>query len=156
MKITFIQIDKTDQVFIEQGIAEYTKRIKRYHSFEIVTLVISKSIRSRSIPEQKKEEEKQLLNLLLKYDSVYLLDENGREYSSQQFALHLQQVLNSAKKNIAFVIGGPYGFSEEIKKLYPLISFSRFTFSHSMIRLLFCEQLYRAFTIIKGEKYHHQ
>lgn len=155
MKIILLQIDKTDQSFVEQGVQEFSKRVTRYNPFEIITITISKSIRSKSIPEQKAEEEKQLQAQLEKYDSIFLLDENGKEYSSAEFSKQLQQQLNSGKKNLCFVIGGPYGFTDTLRKKYPLISFSRFTFSHQMIRMLFCEQLYRAFSIIRGEKYHH-
>ncbi|MGZ3865559.1 MAG: 23S rRNA (pseudouridine(1915)-N(3))-methyltransferase RlmH [Bacteroidia bacterium] len=156
MKITLLQIDKTDQAFVEQGVQEFSKRASRYNPFEVITISISKIIRNKSIPEQKLEEEKQLLSHLEKHDVVYLLDETGKEFSSQEFAKQMQQILNSGKKSLCFVIGGPYGFTDAMRKKYPLISFSKFTFSHQMIRLLFCEQLYRAFTIIKGEKYHHQ
>ena len=156
MKITLLQIDKTDQSFVEEGVKEFSKRVSRYNPFEIITLSISKNIRSKSIPEQKTEEEKQILKHLEKYESVFLLDENGKEYSSLEFSKQLQQILNSGKKSLCFVIGGPYGFTDALRKKYPLLSFSRFTFSHQMIRVLFCEQLYRAFSIIKGEKYHHQ
>jgi 23S rRNA (pseudouridine1915-N3)-methyltransferase len=156
MKIVLLQVDKTDQSFVEQGVQEFAKRANRYNPFDIVTIVVSKSIRSKSIAEQKQEEEKQILARLEKYDMVYLLDENGKEYSSMQFAGQIQHILNSGKKSLCFVIGGPYGFTDAVRKKYPLVSLSKFTFSHQMIRLLFCEQLYRAFTIIKGEKYHHQ
>ena len=156
MKIVLLQIDKTDQSFVEQGVQEFAKRATRYNPFEIITISISKNIRNKSIPEQKQEEEKQVLAHLEKYESIYLLDENGKEYSSMGFAKQIQQHLNSGKKSLCFVIGGPYGFTDEMRKKYPLISLSQFTFSHQLIRLLFCEQLYRAFTIIKGEKYHHQ
>lgn len=155
MKIVLLQVDKTDQSFVEQGVQEFAKRANRYYPFDIVTVSISKNTRNKSIPEQKQEEEKQLLVCLEKYDMVYLLDENGKEYSSVQFAKQIQQVLNSGKKSLCFVIGGPYGFTDVMRKKYPLISLSQFTFSHQLIRLVFCEQLYRAFTIIKGEKYHH-
>jgi 23S rRNA (pseudouridine1915-N3)-methyltransferase len=156
MKITLLQIDKTDQAFAEEGIREFSKRIIRYNPFEIITISINKTIRNKTIPEQKLEEEKQILTHLEKHDTVYLLDENGKEYSSLEFSKQLQTILNSGKKNLCFVIGGPYGFTDTLRKKYSLISFSRFTFSHQMIRILFCEQLYRAFSIIKGEKYHHQ
>ncbi|MBS1647926.1 MAG: 23S rRNA (pseudouridine(1915)-N(3))-methyltransferase RlmH [Bacteroidetes bacterium] len=155
MKIVLLQIDKTDQAYIEQGVQEFSKRLSRYISFETVTISISKSTRSRSIAEQKQEEEKQLLTRLEKSDCVYLLDEIGKEYTSIQLAQQIQSVLNAGKKNIYFVIGGPYGFTDALRSKYPLISLSKLTFSHQMIRLFFCEQLYRAFTIIKGEKYHH-
>jgi 23S rRNA (pseudouridine1915-N3)-methyltransferase len=156
MKIILLQIDKTDQNFVEQGVQEFHKRVNRYNSFEMITISIPKNVRSKSIPEQKLEEEKQLLSYLEKSELVYLLDENGKELSSVDFAKQLQQHLNTGKKSLCFVIGGPYGFTDTLRKKYPLLSFSKFTFSHQMIRLLFCEQLYRAFTIIRGEKYHHQ
>jgi len=156
MKIVLLQIDKTDQSFIEEGIKEFSKRVSRYNPFETITINISKNIRNKSIPEQKTEEEKQILAHLEKFETVYLLDENGKEYSSLEFSKQLQKELNSGKKSLCFVIGGPYGFTDTLRKKYPLISFSRFTFSHQMIRVLFCEQLYRAFSIIKGEKYHHE
>jgi 23S rRNA (pseudouridine1915-N3)-methyltransferase len=155
MKIILLQIDKTDQSFVEQGVQEFSKRVTRYNPFEVITIAISKNIRSKSIAEQKTEEEKQLQVQLEKYDAIFLLDENGKEYSSAEFSKQLQQQLNSGKKSLCFVIGGPYGFTDTLRKKYPLISFSRFTFSHQMIRMLFCEQLYRAFSIIRGEKYHH-
>jgi 23S rRNA (pseudouridine1915-N3)-methyltransferase len=155
MKIILLQIDKTDQSFVEQGVQEFTKRLTRYTSFETITISINKTIRNKTIAEQKLEEEKQLLTHLNKYDVIFLLDEVGKEFSSVQLANQIQSILNAGKKSLCFAIGGPYGFTDEVRKKYPLISFSKFTFSHQMIRLLFCEQLYRAFTIIKGEKYHH-
>jgi 23S rRNA (pseudouridine1915-N3)-methyltransferase len=155
VKIILLQIDKTDQSFVEQGVQEFTKRLTRYAAFETITININKTIRNKTIAEQKQEEEKQLLTHLSKYDVVFLLDEIGKEFSSVQLANKIQNILNAGKKSLCFAIGGPYGFTDELRKKYPLISFSKLTFSHQMIRLLFCEQLYRAFTIIKGEKYHH-
>ena len=155
MKIVLLQIDKTDQNFVEQGVQEFSRRLTRYTPFETITITINKTIRNKTINEQKQEEEKQLLAYLEKYDTVYLLDETGKEYTSVQLANQIQSILNSGKKSLCFVIGGPYGLTDTLRKKYPLISFSKFTFSHQMIRMLFCEQLYRAFTIIKGEKYHH-
>jgi 23S rRNA (pseudouridine1915-N3)-methyltransferase len=156
MKIVLLQIDKTDQSFVEEGVKEFSKRVSRYNPFETIIISISKNIRSKSIPEQKTEEEKQLLSYFEKFDAVYLLDEHGKEYSSIEFSKQLQKELNSGKKSLCFAIGGPYGFTDALRKKYPMISFSRFTFSHQMIRMLFCEQLYRAFSIIRGEKYHHE
>ena len=156
MKIILLQIDKTDQSFVEQGVQEFSKRLARYVPFETITIAINKTIRNKTIAEQKLEEEKQLLSYISKYDTVFLLDETGKEFTSIQLATQIQNILNSGKKSLCFVIGGPYGFTDALRKKHALISFSKFTFSHQMIRLLFCEQLYRAFTIIKGEKYHHQ
>ena len=155
MKIVLLQIDKTDQSFVEQGVQEFSKRLGRYVPFEMITIAINKTIRNKTIAEQKLEEEKQLLVHIGKYDTVFLLDETGKEFTSVQLATQIQKILNSGKKSLCFVIGGPYGFTDTLRKKHGLISFSKFTFSHQMIRLLFCEQLYRAFTIIKGEKYHH-
>lgn len=156
MKIVLLQIDKTDQSFVEEGVKEFSKRVSRYNPFEIVTISINKTVRNKSIEEQKAEEEKQLLSHFAKYDAVILLDENGKQYSSVEFSKELQQQLNSGKKSLCYAIGGPYGFTDTLRKKYPLLSFSKFTFSHQMIRLLFCEQLYRAFSILRGEKYHHE
>jgi 23S rRNA (pseudouridine1915-N3)-methyltransferase len=156
MKIVLLQIDKTDQSFVEEGVKEFAKRVNRYNPFEIITISINKTIRNKSIDEQKLEEEKQFLSYFEKYDTVILLDENGKQYSSIEFSKQIQQHLNAGKKSLCFAIGGPYGFTDAMRKKYPLISFSRFTFSHQMIRMLFCEQLYRAFSILRGEKYHHQ
>ncbi|HEX7413793.1 MAG TPA: 23S rRNA (pseudouridine(1915)-N(3))-methyltransferase RlmH [Bacteroidia bacterium] len=156
MKIILLQIDKTDQSFVEQGVQEFTKRLSRYVPFETITISINKTIRNKTIIEQKLEEEKQINAHIIKYDVVFLLDENGKEFSSLQFATQLQNILNSGKKSLCFVVGGPYGFTDSLRKKHSLISFSKLTFSHQLIRLLFCEQLYRAFTILKGEKYHHQ
>ena len=156
MKIILLQIDKTDQSFVEQGVQEFSKRLARYVPFETITIAINKTIRNKTIAEQKLEEEKQLLSYISKYDTVFLLDETGKEFTSIQLATQIQNILNSGKKSLFFVIGGPYGFTDALRKKHALISFSKFTFSHQMIRLLFCEQLYRAFNIIKGEKYHHQ
>ncbi|MHB8260247.1 MAG: 23S rRNA (pseudouridine(1915)-N(3))-methyltransferase RlmH [Bacteroidia bacterium] len=156
MKIFLLQIDKTDQSFVEQGVQEFSKRLSRYVPFEIITISINKTIRNKTIAEQKLEEEKQINTYLTKFDVVFLLDENGKEFSSLQFANQVQSVLNKGKKSLCFVVGGPYGFTDTLRKKHPLISFSKFTFSHQLIRLLFCEQLYRSFTILKGEKYHHQ
>lgn len=156
MKIILLQIDKTDQSFVEQGVQEFTKRLSRYVPFETITISINKTIRNKTITEQKLEEEKQINAHIIKYDVVFLLDENGKEFSSLQFATQIQNILNSGKKSLCFVVGGPYGFTDTLRKKHAQISFSKLTFSHQLIRLLFCEQLYRAFTILKGEKYHHQ
>ena len=156
MKIILLQIDKTDQSFVEHGVQEFSKRLGRYVPFETITIAINKTIRNKTVDEQKMEEEKQLNAHIAKYDAVFLLDETGKEFTSPQLATQIQTILNSGKKSLCFVIGGPYGFTDTLRKKHALISFSKFTFSHQLIRLLFCEQLYRAFTIIKGEKYHHQ
>jgi 23S rRNA (pseudouridine1915-N3)-methyltransferase len=156
MKVWLLQIDKTDEKWLIEGIEKYGKRIEHYISFETVTISVSRSVRSRSIEEQKKEEGVLLLKALEKSDFTILLDEKGKSFTSEQFASFMEKKGNEGRKNIFFVIGGPYGFSEEVyKKADQKICLSEMTFSHQMVRLFFTEQLYRAYSIIRGEKYHH-
>ena len=156
MKIWLIQIDKTNEKWLIEGTEKYEKRLKHYISFETLTLNAPKALRNKTVEEQKKEEGKMLQKALEKMDLVILLDEKGKSYTSEKFAAYLEKTGNEGKRNIAFVIGGPYGFSEEIyKTAHQKICLSEMTFSHQMVRLFFVEQLYRAYSIIKGEKYHH-
>ena len=156
MKITLLQIDKTDEKWLNEGIEKYEKRLSHYINFETQTISITKTIRSKSIEEQKKEEGKILIKSLEKFDYIILLDEKGKSYTSENFSKYMEKLGNEARKNVVFVIGGPFGFSEEVCQLaHQKICLSEMTFSHQMVRLFFVEQLYRAFTIIKGEKYHH-
>ncbi len=157
MKITLIQIEKTDEKWLIEGIEKYEKRLKHYTTFDTLTLSLSKAIRSKSFDEQKKEESKLLLPVLEKFDLIILLDENGKGYTSESFSTQIQKWLNEGKKSICFVIGGPFGFHEDVYKMaHSKICLSQMTFSHQMIRLFFVEQLYRGFSILKGEKYHHK
>ncbi|HQQ93727.1 MAG TPA: 23S rRNA (pseudouridine(1915)-N(3))-methyltransferase RlmH [Bacteroidia bacterium] len=156
MKILLIQIDKTQDAYLDEGIAVYSKRLKNYTAFETITLSIPKSIRQKTIPEQKKEESRLLMQNLNKDDEVVLLDERGQAFSSEEFAAFLGKRQNASVKRLVFIIGGPFGFDDLMyKQARWKISLSRMTFSHQMVRLFFCEQLYRGFTILKGEKYHH-
>ncbi len=156
MKITLLQIDRTDEKWLNEGIEKYEKRLSHYTGFETQTISIGKNIRSKSIGEQKKEEGRLLLKSLEKCDYIILLDEKGKNFTSESFSKHIEKLGNDARKNVAFVIGGPFGFSEEVyKAAHQKICLSEMTFSHQMVRLFFVEQLYRAFTIIRGEKYHH-
>jgi 23S rRNA (pseudouridine1915-N3)-methyltransferase len=156
MKILLIQIDKTQDKYIEEGLAVYQKRLKNYTVFDALSIQVPKALRQRSIKEQKSEEAKLLLQHLNPEDDVVLLDENGKEYNSLEFAGYIQKKQNSSVKRLVFVIGGPFGFDETIYARAGLkIALSRMTFSHQMVRLFFTEQLYRAFSILKGEKYHH-
>lgn len=157
MKVFLVAIGKTDDSYIIEGIKKYEQRIKRYHSFEISIIPDIKKSKKLSNKEQKKLEGDLLLKELSKYEQVVLLDENGKKYTSVELAKFVDKLRLNGQRSIAFVIGGPYGFSDEVKRKYPAkMSLSDFTFSHQLVRLLFVEQLYRINTIIKGEPYHHQ
>jgi 23S rRNA (pseudouridine1915-N3)-methyltransferase len=153
MKITLIQVGKTTEKHIIEGFAIYEKRLKHYCSFSVVNVSASKS----SSPEFGKEEESNAIFAAIdNKDFVVLLDEKGEILTSRKFAEFILQKGVSGISKIVFVIGGAYGFSEKIyKRANFLLSLSAMTFPHQLIRLLFIEQLYRAFTITKGEKYHH-
>jgi len=157
MKITLLQIDKTDQKWVDEGFDLYLKRIQHYVSFSVTTIIYPKSNRNKSTEQQKKEEAILLLREFNKFDFIVLLDENGQQFTSLDFSTQINKWNLSGKKNLAFVIGGPYGFDETIyEKVKNKISLSKMTFSHQMVRVFFIEQLYRAYSILKGEKYHHE
>jgi 23S rRNA (pseudouridine1915-N3)-methyltransferase len=156
MKILLLQIDKTQDSYLTEGIDVYTKRLKNYCSFEITTINVPKTIRQRTQNEQKQEEAKLIMGHISQDDFLIILDEKGKEYTSVDFSAVIAQKQNASVKRLIFLIGGPFGFSEVIYKRANLkLSLSQMTFSHQMVRLFFVEQLYRAFTILKGEKYHH-
>lgn len=154
MQIELLHIGNTHKGFIEEGINEYINRLKHYVKFEMRYIQTSKNKQKLSIEQQKKKEEELILKLIDAKSAIILLDENGTEYSSPNFAKFIQKKLNQGQ-NITFIIGGPYGFTEELKSQYPKIALSKMTFSHQMVRLFFVEQIYRALTILKGENYHH-
>jgi 23S rRNA (pseudouridine1915-N3)-methyltransferase len=155
MKIRIICLGKTKQKFIEEGIKEYQKRISKYTKLDWVILPDVKLTGSKTIEIIKEQEAVILEKNLSKSSVLIVLDENGKEYSSKKFAQYLVEKLNIGR-DITFVIGGVYGLSNRIlQKATVVLSFSRFTFTHQMIRFLLAEQLYRAFTIIKGKKYHY-
>lgn len=157
MKILLIQIDKTQDSYITEGIEIYAKRLKNYIPLEIMTINVPKTVRQRSFPEQKAEEAKLVLKALTPDDQLILLDERGKEYTSQGFSNFMVQKQNSSLKRLVFLIGGPFGHDQTIyDRANSQIALSKMTFSHQMVRLFFVEQLYRAYTIIKGEKYHHE
>lgn len=157
MKILLLQIDKTQDSYIAEGIEIYAKRLKNYVTFEISTINVPKAVRQRSYNEQKQEEAKLIMAAILPEDQLILLDEKGKEYSSVEFSNFISQKQNTSVKRLVFLIGGPFGFSDVIyKRANSKISLSQMTFSHQMVRLFFIEQLYRAYTILKGEKYHHE
>lgn len=154
MKIKVIEIGKTEEAYLKQGVSDYIGRLSHYISIETVTLPPSKA----KVPEAVKlDEEKLILQKITPADHLILLDDKGDEFTSLGFSTYLQKKMNSGMKTLVFVIGGPFGFSDNIyKRANGKLSLSRMTFSHQMVRLFFYEQLYRAFTILKGEKYHHE
>jgi 23S rRNA (pseudouridine1915-N3)-methyltransferase len=156
MNIILTVIGKTDSSFVAEGYEEYFKRIKRYLKFEFKVIRDIKNSGSLDENVQKKLEGEKILEGITVSDVVVLLDENGKEFSSREFAGFISKQMNASVKNLIFVVGGPYGFSEDVyKRANYRISLSRMTFSHQLIRLIFAEQLYRAFAIINNEPYHH-
>ncbi|MCM1490529.1 MAG: 23S rRNA (pseudouridine(1915)-N(3))-methyltransferase RlmH [Muribaculum sp.] len=156
MEITLITVGKTSTGYIQTGIEEYCKRLKRYVTFSIKCLPDVRNSRSMSESQQKIAEGSVILGELSTSDRVVLLDERGEMLTSRGFSEFLQKGMASGKKRMVFVVGGPYGFSPEVyARADAKLSFSRMTFSHEMIRLFFTEQVYRAMTILKGEPYHH-
>lgn len=157
MKIELAVIGKTSIGYLKQGIDEYIKRLKHYVPFEIKYIDDIKNTKNISEDQQKRTEGAKILSLLDKSDFVVLLDEHGKEYTSIQYSSYIQKRMLSGAKKVVFVIGGPYGFSQEVyDRANDKISFSKMTFNHEMIRLVFTEQLYRAYTIINHEPYHHE
>lgn len=157
MKIELAVIGKTSIGYLKQGIDEYIKRLKHYVPFEIKYIDDIKNTKNISEDQQKRTEGAKILSLLDKSDFVVLLDEHGKEYTSMQYSSYIQKRMLSGVKKVVFVIGGPYGFSQEMyDRANDKISFSKMTFNHEMIRLIFTEQLYRAYTIINHEPYHHE
>ena len=156
MKITLILNGKTEDDYIIKGFTTYEQRLKHYLSFETIVIPALKNTKALSIEQQKQKEGELILKHINSSDRVILLDENGKEYTSVHFSEYIQQQMNSGIKNLLFVVGGPYGFSDDIyKRANGKISLSKMTFSHQMVRLFFVEQLYRAMTILKNEPYHH-
>jgi 23S rRNA (pseudouridine1915-N3)-methyltransferase len=156
LKFILLNIGKTNEKNIIEGIAHYFSRIKHYYSFEIEDLSIT--YKSKTDATLIKEQEgKSVLAKIQNNDFLILLDEKGQEFTSRELAKKLEHIITSSgSKNIFFVTGGAYGFSQEVYQRANLkLSLSKLTFPHQLVRLIFCEQLYRAFTIIKGEKYHH-
>ncbi|MDO4510471.1 MAG: 23S rRNA (pseudouridine(1915)-N(3))-methyltransferase RlmH [Bacteroidales bacterium] len=157
MKIELAVVGKTSIGYLKQGIDEYVKRLKHYVTFEIKYIDDIKNTKNISEEQQKQNEGNKILALLDKSDYVVLLDEHGKEYTSMEYAAYIQKRMLSGAKKVVFVVGGPYGFSQEVyKRANDKISFSKMTFNHEMIRLIFTEQLYRAYTIINHEPYHHE
>ena len=157
MKIKLITIGKTDNKNLRVLIDEYSKRLGFYVLFDFEVISDIKNVKNLSEAQQKQAEGNEILKRLIKSDTLILLDENGKMYSSVQFSQFLQKKMNSGLKTLVFVIGGPYGFSDEIyQRANGKVSLSSMTFSHQMVRLFFIEQLYRGFTILRNEPYHHR
>ena len=156
MKIRVVCIGKTGKKFLEEGEKEYLNRLKHYTKVEKIELPDIKNAKKLSREQVKLEEGKALLKEIDSGDVVFLLDEKGKQFSSELFADFIQKRFNQGGKCLVFVIGGAYGFSEELyNRAQGKISLSAMTFSHQMIRMIFFEQLYRAMTILRGEPYHH-
>lgn len=156
MKITLLVVGKTDENYLEKGISIFEKRVKRYLPFEIKVIPALKNTRNMDPATQKEKEGEQILRQLKPGDYLMLLDEKGKSCTSREFAHLLQKRMNQGIRHLYFVVGGPYGFAPGIyQKSDGQLSVSKMTFSHQMIRLLFTEQLYRAFAILNNEPYHN-
>ena len=157
MQIELIVIGKTDSKEIESLVALYARRVNRYCKFGITVLPDVRNTRSLTVKQQRTAEGEALVRQFSEGDFVALLDERGEEQRSVEFALWFQKRLNSGTKRLVVVIGGPYGFSDEVyARAHARLSLSRMTFSHQIVRAIFAEQLYRAFTILRNEPYHHE
>lgn len=157
MIIKLLAIGKTDDKELKSLIDVYAKRLSFYINFQLEIIPDLKNTKNLSESQQKQKEGELILDRINTADVLILLDENGKQYDSVCFSEYLQKQMNSGIKHLVFVIGGPYGFSEDIyNKSNGKISLSNMTFSHQMIRLFFTEQLYRGFTILKNEPYHHR
>lgn len=157
MKISLLVIGKTDAGYFVDAIREYENRLRHYLPFEINVIPDIKNSKNLTVDQQKEKEGELILKNIQPGDYLVLLDERGKEYSSLQFASYIEKKTHTVNKRLVFVIGGPYGFSEDVyKKASEKISLSKMTFSHQMIRLVFVEQLYRAMTILNNEPYHHE
>jgi len=157
MKITLVAIGKTDNKNLQVLIEEYVKRLGHYVSFSLEIIPDIKNVKNLSEDQQKQAEGEEILKRLTASDNLILLDENGKSFSSFGFSEFLQKKMNSGLKNLVFAIGGPYGFSDAIYVCANgKVSLSAMTFSHQMVRLFVVEQLYRGFTILRNEPYHHR
>lgn len=157
MKIALLTVGRTDKDWVKQGLDIYVSRLRHYIPFSVTEIPELKNVSALSRDQIKAREGELILKNIRPADDVILLDEHGKEFSSTEFAKILQDKISYVGKDIVFVIGGAYGFSEAVyQRASSRISLSRMTFSHQMVRTIFTEQLYRAFTIMKGEPYHHE
>ncbi len=157
MNVELIVVGKTDMKEVEALVAMYTKRINHYVRFAITTIADVRNTRKLSEAEQKRLEGEAILRLITDSDHVALLDEHGAELRSIEFAELMQRRMSSGVKRLVYIIGGPYGFSDAVyQRANSKLSLSKMTYSHQLVRAIFTEQLYRAFTILKNEPYHHE
>ncbi|NQY05800.1 MAG: 23S rRNA (pseudouridine(1915)-N(3))-methyltransferase RlmH [Flavobacteriaceae bacterium] len=157
MNIKLLAIGKTDNKELHELISVYENRLKHYVKFDLDIIPDIKNVKNLSEEQQKVKEGEFILKKLQPTDQLVLLDEKGKTFTSVNFSEFLQKKMNSGIKTLVFVIGGPYGFSKEVyQKAQGKVSLSEMTFSHQMIRLFVVEQIYRAFTILKNEPYHHR
>jgi 23S rRNA (pseudouridine1915-N3)-methyltransferase len=156
MKIIFITMGKTDDAYIKTGIEKYLKRLQHYVKLEMTEIPELKNTKSLTQQQQKAREAELILKKVNVQDVLILLDERGEAMTSQQFASFIDKKQVSVAGNLVFAVGGPYGFDQTVyERANDQLSLSKMTFSHQMVRLFFMEQVYRAFTILKGEPYHH-
>ena len=157
MKIELFVVGKTNHNYLSPGIEDYLKRINRYIQFSIRCISDAKNTKNLSQQQQKNAEGQNILVAIDNSDYVVLLDEHGKEYKSIEFASLIDKKMQTVAKRLVFVVGGPYGFSEDVyKRANEKISLSKMTFPHDLIRLIFVEQLYRAFSFLNHEPYHHE
>ena len=157
MRITLLVVGKTEDKYLIEGIEKYLSRLKHYIGFTIVVIPDVKNTKNLTEAQQKTKEAELILKQISNPDTVILMDEKGKKYTSVQFSDYLNKQMIGSVQQLTFIIGGPYGFDESVyKRSNGSISLSDMTFSHQMVRLFFVEQLYRAFSILKGEPYHHQ
>ncbi|HTN00048.1 MAG TPA: 23S rRNA (pseudouridine(1915)-N(3))-methyltransferase RlmH [Pedobacter sp.] len=156
MKISLIAIGKTEDKYLIEGIEKYLSRLKHYINFNFTIIPDVKNTKNLTEAQQKNKEAEAIFKQINNSDVIILMDEKGKKYSSVLFANYLNKQMIGSVQHLVFIIGGPYGFDESIyKRANGTISLSDMTFSHQMVRLFFVEQLYRAFTILKNEPYHH-
>ena len=157
MQIKLLAIGKTDNKQLQQLIEDYQKRLSHYIKFSLEIIPDLKKTKNLTEVQQKQKEGELIITRLNASDVLILLDESGKQFDSVSFSNYLQKYMNSGIKQLVFAIGGPYGFSQEVyNKAQGKLSLSKMTFLHQMVRLFFIEQLYRGFTILKGEPYHHR
>ena len=157
MKITLLLVGKTEEGFVKEACDLYEKRLKHYILPAVTVIPDIKNGGKLSQADLKLKEGELLMKQISKSDFVVLLDDKGKQFSSKEFASYLQLQMNSGLKNLCFIIGGAFGFSDEIyERANAKLSLSKMTFTHQMARMLFLEQTYRALTILKGESYHHE
>ena len=157
MKIVLVLVGKTNEKYLIEGISDYQKRLKHYTNFKIVEIPNIKNVKNFSEAELIKKEGEMILKYINTSDYLVLLDDKGNDFTSLKFAKKLQSWMLSWKKRLVFIVGGAYGFSDEVYNIgNEKLSLSKMTFSHQMVRLFFIEQTYRAYTILNNEPYHHK